>query len=881
MKKLYALVSLILLMCGMSPVLGQSYTAGYPMISNITSDGATIFSSVTSPDYVTYYVVLPDGATPPSFIDVEDGVDGAGNDGVESGNFRLRDANVIYNETFGFLQPNTSYDVYVVTQMRRSPYTRIETASPTLLEIVTPAFIPGPQVVGYNPLQNATSVPINTTLELTFNERMNTLASSGSFRVMNDLGEVFSFSANNSAVTVKNTVLTVVLPTPLNYSTTYHVLIDPGFVRSASTGLSFAGFSDVNQWRFTTVGAPPPITSITPVNGTTVSTLPTIQFAFSQPVRMVDGTEITNSNVKSLVVSFIGETHTLLPENYSATINATKDTVNLFLLQSLNDGEAYTITVARVENLTGAEQLTTTSSTFYTSFYNVWRGTISSDWGNKDNWSMGRTPGSAHNVKISKTTGANDPIYSSNNSTIRELLIEPGNGLTIASGTLAAEGVTMLSSTESNAWLINRGVLNVSPANVKIYQKISSTSYWYMVSSPVQNATPANINASGVFSIWQDSNGTWQPITATSTLSPARGYRSYSSRDYIFSGAINNNASYTFTANYNSKNAGWGLAGNPYPCSIDWEMVNITNNIKDQFHIWINNSGQYGSYNGSIGTNLDPVNPSYIPSNHAFWIRVNDISISPNSGTLTIPSTARVANRTSYLKSASSAQPPHIRLTGKKGENKDEMVIAFMTEASEGNDEVDMIKWFASGNTNLLEIYSLVESKKLAINCYPSSEGSKTIPLGIKTLSSGTFTIELATMVGVPQGTIVRLIDRKDPLNPVVTNLSSVGSYTFPANSGTVENRFILELVSGMTTGTAKTVNPGINVFTNDNVLAISLPELENPFVELYDITGKLLLTEQLQQMTLNSIQVNKVGPILVKVVWKNGVFTEKVLIKE
>jgi hypothetical protein len=84
-----------------------------------------------------------------------------------------------------------------------------------------------------------------------------------------------------------------------------------------------------------------------------------------------------------------------------------------------------------------------------------------------------------------------------------------------------------------------------------------------------------------------------------------------------------------------------------------------------------------------------------------------------------------------------------------------------------------------------------------------------------------------------------------------------------------------------MTTGTAKTVNPGINVFTNDNVLAISLPELENPFVELYDITGKLLLTEQLQQMTLNSIQVNKVGPILVKVVWKNGVFTEKVLIKE
>jgi hypothetical protein len=881
MKKLYALVSLFLLMSGMSQVFGQSYTPGYPMISNITSDGATLFSSVNSADYVSYYVVLPDGATPPSFQDVIDGLDGAGNDGVEFGNFRLRDAGIIYSEAFGFLLPSTSYDLYVFTQMRRSPYTRIETVSPTLLEFVTPAYVPGPQIIGYNPLPNATSVPTNTTLELTFNEHLNTLASSGSFHVLNDLGEVFSFSVNNSAVTVKNFVLTVVLPTPLNYSTTYYVLIDPGFVRSASTGLSFAGISDVNQWRFTTVGAPPPITNIIPVNGSTVSTLPTIQFSFSQPVRMVDGTEITNSNVKSLVVSFIGETHSLLPENYSATINATKDTVNLFLLQPLNDGEAYTITVDRVENMSGAEQLTTTASTFLTSFYNVWLGTISTDWGNKDNWSMGRTPGAAHNVKINKT-GSFDPVYTSNNTTINRLLIEPGNGLTIASGVLTVNSdVTMLSSTASNAWLINRGILNVSPANVKIYQKISSTSYWYMVSSPVLNATPANINASGVFSIWQDSNGTWQSITSSTTLEPGRGYRSYSSRDYIFSGAINNNASYTFTANYNSKNAGWGLAGNPYPCSIDWELVNISNNIKDQFHIWLNNSGQYGSYNGFVGTNLDPANPSYIPSNHAFWIRVNDISISPNSGTLTIPSTARVANRTSYLKSASAAQPPHIRLTGKKGENKDEMVVAFMPEANEGTDEVDMIKWFASGNTNLLEIYSLVESKKLAINCYTSPEGSKTIPLGIKTQSSGTFSIELTTLVGIPQETIVRLIDKKDPLNPVVTNLSSVGSYTFTSNSGTFDNRFILELVSGMTTGTSKTVNPGVNLFANDNVLSISLPELENPVVELYDLSGKLFDKKQLQPMTLNSMQVNKVGPILVKVVWKNGVFAEKVLIKE
>jgi hypothetical protein len=752
-------------------------------------------------------------------------------------------------------------------------------------------------IVSYTPTPGTQTAPIADNISITFSENI-ALGAAGYLSIYKTGNGTFDdFHVSSTKLTINGATLTINPDPDFVYSTTYDILMDAGLVVSATSGVPCPAITDHNQWQFKTVDPPAPVTSLNPVNeATAIELQPTIKIMFDQPVRLLDGTSITNSNVESLITNFTSDEetpHVISSSDYVATINGTKDTITVNLSATLHESVKYTMVIARVENMIGQEQLNPTTSVFYTDTYIKWLGGTS-DWGTTTNWSSNSVPTSAQSVRIEKA-GSFDPVIQTPR-TVRHLIINPDAALTIAaSGNLTVgKKFDMLSSPSNHASLIIDGGLSVQPANVSIHQGITQEAWKYFISSPVAGATQSNMGT-GIIEIkeYNSSVPTWSPISNTTALTAGKGYvaTGTSGSNMVFRGTINNGDSYTFNAIRTitpKNNFGWNLAGNPYPCGIDWDLI-TKNNMTNGFWMWLNDSQKYGTYNGvsGLGANLNETSPNIIPSGHSFWAQVllPDPNTTNTSGSIEIPRTARTSNTPSYLKAASSnANKAVLRLVGFNGTTEDEIVTALIDGASDSFDPYDSEKQF-SGNGDLVQLYSLAGNTKCAINSFDMTafDGEMVIPIGFKAINASnneSFGIGLKSVSGLPDDIVIELEDTKNSNKKVLTASSH---YCFSSVANVDDpNRFKLHLKSASTsTSVSKSpVNNGITVTALDQTIIIDIPSVENSSYQLSDVNGQLLSSGALYSETGNRIQVNKTGLVIVKVISANKIFTSKILIK-
>ncbi len=164
----------------------------------------------------------------------------------------------------------------------------------------------------------------------------------------------------------------------------------------------------------------------------------------------------------------------------------------------------------------------------------------------------------------------------------------------------------------------------------------------------------------------------WPNIDGNTSLTNGKGYRIFirGDRTIDLMTAVNStnnattiwvNGSYpsnpvtmpiTYTA---GGGIGWNLVGNPYPCTIDWDLVKAQgstsdyNNISDAIYIWhpLNtnyNSGGYTSYVSGIGSGTPNVGTRYISSSQAFFVKANG-----SSPVLKIYESHKVSNDAVYI----------------------------------------------------------------------------------------------------------------------------------------------------------------------------------------------------------------------------------------
>ncbi|TAJ09719.1 T9SS C-terminal target domain-containing protein, partial [Marinilabiliaceae bacterium JC017] len=743
-----------------------------------------------------------------------------------------------------------------------------------------------PQIITYLPAQDASDIGIATNFELTFDKpiQFNSTATTYYINIYEDNGQtlVESFEFANSTtdrdteVTISDGNKLVINPNAnLHYLTTYYFTIEAGAIEGTD-GTIFQGFTEPNHWQFTT--GTPPVTTITPANNATAVSIYThVIVDFDMPVRLLDGTEIDDTNVNTLI-SF-----PTIPGSssftYTASINTTKTRITIIPDANLSANTQYSIRIGAVESYSGNEQSESTISTFTTDIFKHWLGTVSTDWTEDQNWSDG-----TYTDGISVTIDANSsnmPIISTSTD-FNNIVVEPGAQLTIAAaGSLRVrERLVLLSSNDQstgNASLLTQGTLTIDDeSKVEIHQNVSNSPLkWYFLSSPVANASLQSINCNGAASYWEPNGGNW---SSTTTLTAGQGYRLYSYSNMVFSGSINNADSYNFTAHRNTKNSGWGLAGNPYPCAIDWDAINLTGSgLVNAFYLWLNDSQQYGTYNGQaqLGTNMiDLGSESHIPSMHAFWIKAD---LDQTSGTLTIPESARTHNNFTYLKGAQMPKPV-LRLIGIKNGKSDELALSANAQASTGFDNYDSEKMFASSSADLLQIYAITEGKKLTINTFDEFTPEKIIDLGIRANVAGNATIKLKSLDNFPENMQVIL---EDLTENILTDITNLGQYDFTTAKGSFNDRFRLHLHAQTATDidTPKQSSK-IQVYAKNKSVFIQIPELTHPQYSLYDLAGSMEKQGLLNHSVLNTIHVKNTGMYIVKIISKEGIFTEKILVK-
>ncbi len=497
---------------------------------------------------------------------------------------------------------------------------------------------------------------------------------------------------------------------------------------------------------------------------------------------------------------------------------------------------------------------------------------------------------------LNKGNRANDPSIDNSISSPAEchdITIASGASITIPEG----KALTVYGNITNNAG--NAGIIIKSSAtgdgsliikegtttNATI-EKYYTAGEWHLITPPVSNATATVLYDANVDSWLSEHNesetgdDSWSYIIdITTPLTQSKGYAYWidgsTAQIKTYTGTISGN---NFSPNvyFTDASHGFNLVGNPYTCAIDWDEGTWTKtNLENSIWIWDNdyNGGDYRPWNGSTGDLSDGI----IPEGQGFFVRAN-----ASSPALTIPADARVHDDQPFYKSRKKSELPELKLKVHTGNYANVVWITFPDEGTEQFDNgFDCSKLF--GNLNASQIYSGTEEHPLSINAMPplTANEDKIVPLKLKVAQNTAHKLEVLN--------INNLDDVKITLEDIKTGklqeLTENSVYVFDANINDDVNRFNVHFYySPNAVDENIENNAGIKIYTYNNRLYIRSNEnlaTEPGTIKIYDLMGRLITSQHLENGTLLSIPLNiNTGNYLVNVTRGNAVKTEKIFIR-
>ena len=521
----------------------------------------------------------------------------------------------------------------------------------------------------------------------------------------------------------------------------------------------------------------------------------------------------------------------------------------------------------------GNSRLGTTDIGAYENQGLTWQGddvTNPTYWDDGDNWGSGSAPANNEHIYIPSgltyypvSSGTSPQNYTIASGKI--MRVEPGAQVTLgtltnSSGTLTLESdATGIASLMLNTYTDNSGTENIE---LFITGGSSPDYKWHYVSSPVDNlgiatftGTTTNllkydeglVNADNASLGWRFYDGydylnAGPDANTFSVLALGKGYDLYNGSNYTFtlSGTFNTGSVSNISLAYNSGTHteypdihGLNLLGNPFTCSLDWDVIDNTLHDSISKAIYYTKDNGVASWVTDVGTNGGT---NIIPPMQGFFVKTRD----PGT-TITLPTNARLHDSQARYKSAETV--PLVRLMLQNDLVKDETVIRMDKYASESFDnDFDAYKMMIS-NSSLL-IWSILRNVKYSINGVPFPDEPVEIPLIINSPAGEVLKISATQLQGLENYDLVL----KDLYQNFSIDLKEIDEYTFSADSGTFSDRFILS-ISKYQTGIdpVQTDNRAFNIFASNNILHISPvhSEWDNSLgnMKLYDLSGKLIMT--------------------------------------
>ena len=381
-----------------------------------------------------------------------------------------------------------------------------------------------------------------------------------------------------------------------------------------------------------------------------------------------------------------------------------------------------------------------------------------------------------------------------------------------------------------------------------------------MVSAPIAGATAA-VFTGEYLQYWTETDADWTDVPSASfELVPAKGYSLWgvAKGAYTFTGTPNTgNQSIGITANGTGGSFnGANLLGNPYPSSIDWDLVSGYGAV----YYW--DGSQYLAYpeTGSYG-----IGSQYVPPMQGFFVVVG------SSGTFSLTNALRTHNgATSYYKSEKALPANSIKLVAKSNTYNNELFLRLDNNALENFEQSRDAYKLLSGTAGMPELYSFANDKMLSIDVRPACEQ---IQLGFENSQNGNYSIDIKEMDGIVSAQI------EDTKTNILHNFAT-GAYQFDYLTSDNSKRFILHLsmvgIDEPETGT------GIEIYSNNqNIFIRSDNSINNSSLTICDLMGRVLFEQELTGDNLFTVPVNlSTGVYVVSVQTAEVIRSEKVFVK-
>jgi len=471
----------------------------------------------------------------------------------------------------------------------------------------------------------------------------------------------------------------------------------------------------------------------------------------------------------------------------------------------------------------------------------IWTGTISTNWNVAGNWLPAAVPGSSDDVLI--ISAANNPeIPSTGTASCNNLAVDELGVLTIRSDASGA-GSLITSGT-----LIIDGTINI--------ERYASDAQWHLVSSPMSDAT-ANVFLGDYLQTYTEATDTWTDIVNPATaLTPGRGYALWGqakATTYTFTGTPNTgNVSYgyTYTPGGNPLHYGFNLMGNPYPSSIDWDLLNETYGA-----VYYYTGSAYVSWNGG------GAGSQYVPPIQGFMMAPG------SAGTMNLTNAHRTHNGASGYYKESDIEEGAIILQAGNAAFMDELYIMLNENATADFDlAFDAWKLF-SGESYVSQIFSFTGDKKLSIDQRPACDR---IPVGFRCGESGLYSISLKENSTSGKAWL------EDKEATVMHDLSQ-GAYSFGYSPIDPDNRFVLHLNSlGISPVIMSALN--IQVYNSDDKIFIKASNQTILQIRIYNLPGNEVMRingNRSQEMEI--VMEMQPGVYFVRVTTDNGSETKKI----
>uniref|UniRef100_UPI00286B2E78 T9SS sorting signal type C domain-containing protein n=1 Tax=Flavobacterium sp. TaxID=239 RepID=UPI00286B2E78 len=455
--------------------------------------------------------------------------------------------------------------------------------------------------------------------------------------------------------------------------------------------------------------------------------------------------------------------------------------------------------------------------------------------------------------------------------TAKKLTINAPGTLTVVSGNLTVvnELINNVGATgvvfENNANLIQGAATTVNAnfgditvnRNSSLLKKLDYT-LW---SSPVANQNLLAFSSATILSRFYTYNTTTNlynavPSPSTTDFASGKGYlirmpdTASPSTDTAYPGVFRgtpNNGSISYTMTVGSLGFNFNAVGNPYPSPINMTQFVSDNSSKitGTLYFWRKrngvNGGAYCTWNnGTFITNnnaqsYDPL--GVIQTGQGFFVEASSAATA-----LTFNNGQRLANNAGQFFKTKQDVVENNRIwlnaTSVVGDFS-QMAINYTAGATQGIDAFDG-KYFNDGtmalNSVLENLDYVIQGRALPF------DGTDSVPLSFSTTIAGSFTIAIDHVDGLFAGS--QDIILKDNVTGAETNLKT-GPYTFDAQIGATNTRFVLKYQKSLGTTTPVLSEESVIINTNKGIIHINSGSIMMKTIQLFDINGRLIFKKE------------------------------------